>query len=338
MARPTAMDELFVHQIPELLPDVVDPQPALARELLLRRPQPDRRRRRRVLHDGPLPGAGAHGLAPDGPGRRRAGPRRASSRPYDGDPHTTEVAAAPASRSSRPWEEIRLWADPAVAPIGLDLTFTRPHPALRAAPGHHARRPTTSSGTSATSSSRAPTTGTYTVGGDVHAVDGWIGQRDHSWGIRDHGRCPLWMWFQIQFDDGFLGVWHWELANGARVYTDGCWAGTDGGDPVPVVDFAHEIDLGRRRRRAGASTASTATTSPGSPAPRAFTLADGRRDHRRGRGHLRPALRAVPPRRPQPDDRRAPTTAATGTAIYEVTGARHHRYFPDTTVDGSLPT
>ena len=26
-----------------------------------------------------------------------------------------------------------------------------------------------------------------------------------------------------------------------------------------------------------------------------------------------------------------------GTAIYEVTGARHHRYFPDTVVDGVLP-
>ena len=27
----------------------------------------------------------------------------------------------------------------------------------------------------------------------------------------------------------------------------------------------------------------------------------------------------------------------TGTAIYEVTGARHHRYFPDTVVEGPLP-
>jgi hypothetical protein len=27
-----------------------------------------------------------------------------------------------------------------------------------------------------------------------------------------------------------------------------------------------------------------------------------------------------------------------GTAIYEVTGAHHHRYFPDTTVSGTLPS
>ena len=26
-----------------------------------------------------------------------------------------------------------------------------------------------------------------------------------------------------------------------------------------------------------------------------------------------------------------------GTAIYEITGARHHRYFPDATVPGELP-
>jgi hypothetical protein len=27
-----------------------------------------------------------------------------------------------------------------------------------------------------------------------------------------------------------------------------------------------------------------------------------------------------------------------GTAIFEVTGARHHRYFPDTAVPGPLPS
>jgi hypothetical protein len=27
-----------------------------------------------------------------------------------------------------------------------------------------------------------------------------------------------------------------------------------------------------------------------------------------------------------------------GTAIYEITGARHHRYFPDTIVEGTLPS
>jgi hypothetical protein len=26
-----------------------------------------------------------------------------------------------------------------------------------------------------------------------------------------------------------------------------------------------------------------------------------------------------------------------GTAIYEITGARHHHFFPDTVVEGTLP-
>ena len=105
--------------------------------------------------------------------------------------------------------------------------------------------------------------GTYTVGGTTHDVDGWIGQRDHSWGIRDHGRCPLWIWFQIQLDDGFLGVWHWELANGARVYTDGCWAGTDGSDPVPSSDFQHDVAWVTAPSGPPTATASTARRSPG---------------------------------------------------------------------------
>ena len=62
--------------------------------------------------------------------------------------------------------------------------------------------------------------GTYTANGVTREVREWWGQRDHSWGVRDHGRCPLWLWFQVQLPDGFFGVWHWELTNGARVYTD----------------------------------------------------------------------------------------------------------------------
>jgi hypothetical protein len=27
-----------------------------------------------------------------------------------------------------------------------------------------------------------------------------------------------------------------------------------------------------------------------------------------------------------------------GTAVYEITGARHHHFFPDAVVDGALPT
>ena len=56
VATPTAWDEQFVHQIPELLTERRQPPPVLAGELLLRHPRPGRRGRRRVLHDGALPG------------------------------------------------------------------------------------------------------------------------------------------------------------------------------------------------------------------------------------------------------------------------------------------
>jgi hypothetical protein len=254
-------------------------------------------------------------------------------RPTGDDPHTTDVGGARVE-IVRPFEEIRLFADPERTAIGLDLTFrarTRPYGLRR--------------GTLRTVDEvvwdqshilqSGVYDGTYTVGGVVHEVDGWIGQRDHSWGIRDHGRCPLWLWFQIQLDDGFLGVWHWEYENGARVYSDGCWAGADGSDPVPVVDFRHDVDW------VGADGAAVAYGQHGEAVTGlrgtcTFTLAGGRRItveadgtfdrpyepfHRGGLSQMR--VRA--------DDGRE------GTAIYEVTGARHHHFFPDAAAAGMLP-
>ena len=151
--------------------------------------------------------------------------------------------------------------------------------------------------------------------GTTHEVDGWIGQRDHSWGIRDHGRCPLWIWFQIQLDDGFLGVWHWELPNGARVYTDGCWAGADRSEPIPVVDFHHDVRwLGADGAPADYGEHGEAVAGLGGTC--AFTLADRRTHHGRGGGHLRPTVRAVPPGRAQPHavpHRRRPVPAPRST-------------------------
>ncbi len=178
-------------------------------------------------------------------------------------------------------------------------------------------------------------TGTYTVDGVTREVRDWWGQRDHSWGIRDHGRCPLWLWFQVQLPDGFFGVWHWELANGARVYTDGCWAPTDGGDPVPLVDFEHALEwIGADGRPVaygehGEAVAGVRGTARFVREGGTSTLveAEGRFDrpyepfHRGGLNQV--AVRT--------DDGRE------GTAIFEITGSHHHRYFPETTPPGPLP-
>jgi hypothetical protein len=168
--------------------------------------------------------------------------------------------------------------------------------------------------------------GSYRRGATEGSVDGWYGQRDHSWGVRDHGRIPCWTWFAIQLPDGMLGAWHWELANGARIFTDGCWAPADGGPPVPVVDFRHDLhwtDAGSRAVDYGSDGSAVA----GLTGTVTFSLEDGRQVTVRGSG------RWCAPYRPfygggqhlmavETDDGRR------GTAIYEVTGRHHRRFFP----------
>jgi hypothetical protein len=245
----------------------------------------------------------------------------------DGDPHTTDMPGARVEIVD-PWKEVRIWADPDASAVGVDLTFR-----ARTLP-YGLRRGTMRAGDDVVWDQShilqsGVYTGTYTVGGTTHEVDGWIGQRDHSWGVRDHGRCPLWLWFQIQLDDGFLGVWHWELPNGATVYTDGCWAGTDGSDPVPVVGFHHDVAWTAPYGTHGEAVGGLSGTCR-------FDLAGGRSITVEAEGTFarpyepfqRGGLNLM---RVRTDDGR------TGTAIYEVTGARHHHFFPDTEVSGTLP-
>ena len=170
-------------------------------------------------------------------------------------------------------------------------------------------------------------TGHYRRGQQTTMIDGWLGQRDHSWGVRDHGRIPMWMWLAVQLPDGMLGVWHWELANGGRVFTDGCWAPSNGSAPIPVVDFHHDL------RWTGTDGAPVEYGSDGAlvaglSGDVTFTLAGGDNVTIHAQGSwcapYKPLygggqhLMAV-----EADDGR------TGTAVYEVTGRHHHRFFPD---------
>ena len=338
MARPTAADELFVHQIPQLLPQVATHHDHWRESYFF------------DIHD---PTAG-----PDGdvvfftmahyPARERMDSLQMGriggnqvigyhDRPYDGDPHTTAVPGARVE-IAKPFEEIRLWSDPSTSAVGVDVVFR-----ARTQP-YGLRRGTMRAGDDIVwDQCHILQSGTYTgtimSGETTREIDGWIGQRDHSWGIRDHGRCPLWLWFQIQLDDGFLGVWHWEYANGARVYTDGCWAGSDGSDPVPVVRFDYDVDWlgaggkpttfgeGGEHGEGVAGLAGSCT----------FGLEDGRSITVEASGTFarpyepfqRGGLNLMTV---ETDDGR------TGTAIYEVTGSRHHHFFPLATPPGVLPS
>jgi hypothetical protein len=332
MARPTAMDEHFVHQIPELLPAKGLRDAYWRESYFFDVHSPDGRGDAVFFTMANHPYREVMDSIQMG---RVAGKQLLSveARPFDGDPHTTAVPGARVE-VVQPLKELRLWSDPEVAAIGVDLTF-------RARTQAYAlRRGTMRAGDDIVwDQSHILQSGTYvgsyTAGGVTREVDGWLGQRDHSWGIRDHGRCPLWLWFQIQLEDGALGVWHWELANGSRVYTDGCWLGADGSDPIPVVDFRHGVYW------TGLTGGETDYDEHGDEVTGLrgecrFTLEGGRRIEVSAEGSFdrpyepfhRGGLNQM---RVTTDDGRV------GTGIYEVTGARHHHFFPDTVVDGRLP-
>lgn len=329
----TPWDEYFVHQVPEPIGAVDRPHPHWRESYFFE------------LHDPSGEGDVVFVTMARYPAQERLDSLQMGrvggeqllgrhERAYDGDPHTTEMPGA-RIEVVQPLRELRIWADPDDSAIGVDLTFR----ARTAAYG--LRRGTMHAGDELIWDQRhllqsGIYTGTYTVNGRTVEVDGWVGQRDHSWGVRDHGRCPLWLWLQIQFDDGFLGVWHWELENGAHVYTDGCWAGTDGSTPVPVVGLRHNL----RWVDGGGSTAEYGLGGEavaGLAGHCRFELADGRSIDVEADGsfarpyepHHRGGLSLM---RVRADDGRE------GTAIYEVTGARHRQYFPHTEVPGPLPT
>lgn len=333
MPRLTAMDEHLVHQLPEPLPNVVAHHPHWRESYFFIAHRPDALGDVVILTIASYPQREAMDSLQMG----RVGGEAIighHERPYDGDPHTADVGAARVE-VVRPFEELRIWADPDRCALGMDLTFrarTKPYGLRRGTmrAGHELIWDQSHLFQSGTFD------GTYTAGGTVYEIDRWWGQRDHSWGVRDHSRCPLWLWFQVQLPDGFLGVWHWELANGARVYTDGCWAATDGREPVPLIDFSHDLEW---TDAAGATVGygKHGDSVAGVRGTATFTLEGGRRiavaaDGRFDRPYepfQRGGLNQVSV---HTDDGRE------GTAIFEVTGSHHHRYFPDTDVAGVLPS
>jgi hypothetical protein len=245
------------------------------------------------------------------------------ARPYHGDPHT--MVAGPVSIDIvEPYRTVKLSVDGENAPFGLDVTFsarTREHGLRRGTmkAGHEIIWDQSHMIQSGTYS------GTYTHGGTTYTVDDWWGQRDHSWGVRDHSRCPFWMWLAIQLPDGMLGVWHWEYANGARVFTDGCFAPAGDKDPIPVVDFRHELNWTGQDGRT-VDYGRDGDDVRGLAGPVEFVLEGGTRIGvvaegiwcarygPYGGGQNQMVVRT--------DDGR------TGIGVYEITGAHHHRYFP----------
>jgi hypothetical protein len=246
-------------------------------------------------------------------------------RPYAGDPHTTRVGPVHVE-IVQPYQRVELSVDASApeVPVGLDLTFT----ARTAA--YALRRGTMKAGSELIwdqshmfQSGRFD--GSYTFEGHRYEVDDWWGQRDHSWGLRDHARVPLWMWLAIQLPDAMIGVWHWEYANGARVYTDGCFAPTGGRRPVPVIDFRHSLHWTDKEGRP-VSYDRDGGDVRGLAGGVDFVFEGGSKLHVEAKGSWCAPYGRLGGGQHQmvveTDDGRR------GTAIYEITGAHHHHFFP----------
>ena len=322
MPKLTAKDELFVHQIPEPLPNVATHHDHWRESYFF------------VLHPRTIPGDVVILTMAHYPKREEMDSLQMGriadqqifvrhSRPYNGDPHTTVVGPVTID-IVEPFKTVRLTVDAASAPVGLDLTFTARTQA------YGLRRGTMKAGheiiwDQSHMFQSGSYSGTYTHQGVTYEVDDWWGQRDHSWGIRDHRRCPMWMWLAIQLPDGMLGVWHWEYPNGAHVYTDGCFAPADGGEPIPVVEFRHAlhwtdkdgkpVDYGRDGKDvAGLAGRVDVVLEDGAAIAIEGTGKWCMQYGELGGGQQLMAVHT--------NDGRE------GTAIFELTGAFHHRYFP----------
>ena len=175
--------------------------------------------------------------------------------------------------------------------------------------------------------------GTVTHNGETKQINNWWGQRDHSWGIRSHSRCPMWMWLAIHIPEGMLAVWCWELPNGARIYTDGCFSPGDGGEPVAVREFRHDLTW--------LDAANNPTSYErhgehvhGLAGRVTFLLENGRGINVDATGRWAQRYDAFNPGKPNSLGGGLSEMLVTtsdgqrGTAIYEVTGAWHHKYFP----------
>jgi hypothetical protein len=319
----TAADEFFYHQIPEPLPNVVThhdhwreslffvlhPREGSGDVVVLTLAHFPKREEMDVLQLGRIGGEFVFAR---------------HVRPYDGDPHSMVVGPA-RFEVVEPYKMVELQVEPGPqVPVSLDLTFTA------RTREYGLRRGTMKAGheiiwDQSHMIQSGSYSGSFTARGEVHEVVDWWGQRDHSWGIRDHARCPLWMWLAIQLPDGMLGVWNWEYANGARVYTDGCLAPADGSEPIPLTEFRHQLHW---IDRAGnpVSYQRDGTDAQGLAGRVEIRLEGGKHVGIEGEGMCcapyGPYGGGLHLMNVRTDDGRS------GSAIYEVTGAHHHHFFP----------
>src|SRR5690242_6165076 len=102
---------------------------------------------------------------------------------------------------AEPFKRVELHVADEGVPVAMDITFTARTPAIGLRRGtmrygHELVWDQSHMIQSGTYS------GSYTRNGVTSRLENYWGQRDHSWGIREHARCPFWMWLALQFPEG----------------------------------------------------------------------------------------------------------------------------------------
>ncbi|MFM7493676.1 MAG: hypothetical protein ACKO2A_07185 [Acidimicrobiaceae bacterium] len=331
MAKFTALDERFAHQIPEPFPNVLHFHPDWRESLFF------------IMHEREKPGDVLILTLAHFPSRQemdslqlgRVGESPIMARhmrKVDGDQDNFQVGPITID-VVEPLKKVRLIAAPsAQTPVSFDITFT-----ARTAP-YQLRRGTMKAKyeviwDQSHMFQSGIYNGSYTFQDKKFQINNWWGQRDHSWGVRAHARCPLWMGMPIQLEEGMLSVWHWEYPNGARVYTDGCFAPSNGSEPIPVIDFQHDLywlnSSGQpvSYEKFGDDVVGLAGTV-------VFTLQGGRKISVEATGRWAQRYSQIANRADNVlggglSEMQVKTSdGATGTAIFEITGQFHHKYFP----------
>ncbi|HVV37064.1 MAG TPA: hypothetical protein VHC63_10715 [Acidimicrobiales bacterium] len=320
----TALDEGLCHQIPEPFPTPFTDHPHWRESLFFIVHNPERLDDVVILTLASFPTRGEMDALQLG----RIGDAHTWGRHVrhlGDDPHAL-VAGPVKIDIVEPFKTVQLHVDedPA-APVALDLTFSArtPHYALRR--GTMKYRDETIWDQSHMIQS-GWFNGTVRHQGRDIELKNWWGQRDHSWGIRDHARCPMWMWLAIQLPDGMIGVWNWEMPDGSLVFRDGAFCPADGGAPVPLTDFSYDLDWIDESGNA-VSYERDGEQVTGIAGHVDFAFEDGQKvaiDTTAGRWAQRygPVGGGLSEVSVETSDGRV------GTAIYECTGAYHHHFFP----------
>ena len=85
--------------------------------------------------------------------------------------------------------------------------------------------------------------GEIRAGGETISVNGFYGGRDRTWGIRNHAKIDMWLWFAAQFDDRAIAAWLWEGKDGTLHYVDGGFCHEDGTLSKRFVRFEPTIEF-----------------------------------------------------------------------------------------------